>query len=77
MIRQLEGSVEKPDELERSRKLLDQQLVIQDWRIPGVGKVKRAKSIPDNAPSWWRGDEDASQTFMHSMGIVTMNRGRT
>jgi hypothetical protein len=31
----------------------------------------RRKDIPENAPAWWHGDEDASQSFFMAMGVIT------
>lgn len=31
----------------------------------------RDSSIPENAPAWWHGDEDASQSFFTAMGVMT------
>ncbi len=52
------------------RKLLDQRLQVGAWRTLGKPKP-RPVGAPDSAPSWWQGDEEASQTFLHAMGIVT------
>lgn len=61
---------------EKVRQLFDQHLEVNTWRTPGAErKRQRPKGVPDNAPSWWKGDEDASQTFLHAMGIVTTNGG--
>lgn len=57
----------------RTRRQLDQQLKTNAWRVPGTRRRRRV-DVPDTAPSWWRGDEDASQTFLHAMGIVTVDR---
>lgn len=54
----------------RPRRLLDQQLRVSEWRVPG-GAYRQRRTVP-NAPSWWRGDEDASQTFLHAMGVVSL-----
>lgn len=48
---------------------------VEEWRVPGDSvRVKQAAQqrqradIPIGAPSWWRGDEEASQTFLRGMG---------
>ena len=61
---------------ERPRILLDQQLKTREWRTVGRRRPRARRDVPSNAPAWWRGDEDASQTFLHAMGIVTTD-GRT
>lgn len=53
---------------ERYRRELDQQLQVGAWGLPGG--AYRQRSIAPSAPTWWRGDEDASQTFLHAMGVV-------
>lgn len=53
---------------ERPRYDFDHALDVRNWDIPG-GARKRV--IEEGAPSWWTGDEDASQQFLASMGVVT------
>lgn len=48
--------------------LLDGPLEVDTWEIPGR-RSRRELGISDDAPSWWRGDEDASQSFFKAMGI--------
>ena len=65
-----------PDEShpEKPRRDLDTLLQVDDWRVPGIRhRYRRPKPAPvevEKVPSWWRGDEDASQTFMYAMGVV-------
>lgn len=50
------------------RSELDESLRIGDWATPGrVVSYQRRES---GAPSWWTNDEEASQSFLQSMGIV-------
>jgi hypothetical protein len=42
---------------------------VRDWDTPG-GVRQRVDIVP-GAPSWWTGDEDASQQFLMSMGVMT------
>lgn len=65
MTRRLETDQKNPN---RSRRELDQKLRVNTWRLPG-GAYRRRQIVP-NAPVWWKGDEDASQTFLHAMGVV-------
>jgi hypothetical protein len=57
---------------EQPRRLLDQTLQVNEWRTVGRSRKIR-KNVPDNAPSWWQGDEEASQSFLQSMRIVVAN----
>lgn len=52
---------------ERPRHDFDRALNVHDWTTPG-GARKRV--IIEGAPSWWNGDEDASQQFLASMGVM-------
>lgn len=75
MLKTMMANAKDNDEAKRLRKLLDQELNVNEWRVPGTTRTRRRKEI-DTAPSWWRGDEDASQTFLHAMGIVVRDRGK-
>jgi hypothetical protein len=55
---------------ERPRRLLDQTLDVGEWRTIGRPHRSKTDEVPDNAPSWWQGDEEASQAFLQSMRIV-------
>lgn len=56
---------------ERPRQELDQELDTSAWHVPGGPEVKATpREKEPGAPSWWRGDEDASQMFLQSMGVV-------
>jgi hypothetical protein len=67
LTRRLEHDEKMPD---RPRRRLNQQLDVGAWRVPG-GAYRQRRDVP-RAPSWWRGDEDASQTFLHAMGVVSL-----
>lgn len=54
----------------RTRRELDRHLEVRDWRLPGGAYRRRIES--STTPLWWRGDEDASQTFLHAMGVVSL-----
>lgn len=54
---------------------LSAPLHVDTWRHPGqVDEIRKPAEADDidgiPAPSWWRGDEDASQAFMTSMGVM-------
>jgi hypothetical protein len=53
------------------RRRLDQTLEVARWSVPGGGTTfrQRLREREPNAPDWWLGDEDASQSFMESMGV--------
>jgi len=67
MTRRLESDERNP---RRPRTQLDQQLEVGTWRLPG-GAYRRRQDT-SHVPTWWRGDEDASQTFLHAMGVVSL-----
>lgn len=54
---------------ERPREELDDELDVASWRVPGRRAVVPAAPVNPDAPSWWHGDEDASQTFLAAMGV--------
>jgi hypothetical protein len=67
MIKRLAYDKDRPT---RPRANLDQQLEVGTWKMPG-GAYRQRQAVP-NSPGWWRGDEDASQTFLHAMGVVSL-----
>jgi hypothetical protein len=67
MVQRLEPDKQNPN---RPRRELDQKLQVNTWRLPG-GAYRHRKVAP-NTPIWWKGDEDASQTFLHAMGVVNV-----
>jgi hypothetical protein len=56
------------------RQRLDNVLGVRRWIVPrsGVNVAVPATfdDVPLNAPAWWFGDEDASQTFLAEMGVT-------
>jgi hypothetical protein len=46
--------------------MLDDPLGVEDWPRPGREAVGE---IVEGAPSWWRGEEEASASFLRSMGV--------
>lgn len=67
MIERLDYDNDQP---ERPRRELDRILEVDAWYAPGTRARKTTGDRSDNAPHWWRGDEDASQSFLLSMGVV-------
>jgi hypothetical protein len=54
------------DEKRDRRADLDRAFLVHEWRNPF------SEPLPTvvEGPSWWRGEEDASQQFMASMGVM-------
>lgn len=46
----------------------DASLSVDAWSLPGG--EPRAVAHTDGSPWWWRGEEDASISFLSSMGVV-------
>jgi hypothetical protein len=57
---------ETPD---RARKRFDGQLGVRNWALPGTEHQQPDQTRDPKAPWWWEGAEDASQTFLKSMGV--------
>lgn len=57
----------EPEEAAQQR--LDAELDVRRWQSPGQAAPEPV-DVEDGAPWWWRGDEDASQTFLASQGAV-------
>jgi anti-sigma factor ChrR (cupin superfamily) len=74
MLERLERDEKQPG---RPRTVLDQQLQTREWRAPGKRVQRKRVDTPNDAPAWWKGDEDASQTFLHNMGIVMTDGSKT
>lgn len=70
MIRRLPYDEKNPG---RPRRELDQTLEVQTWRVPGAAGAPRAGR--SSAPTWWRGDEEASQSFLQAMGVISATGG--
>lgn len=67
MIQRLEVDEKQPD---RPRREFDHALEVDAWWLPGV-RPRPRRVVDRTAPYWWRGDEDASQSFMQAMGVNT------
>lgn len=60
------GEREKEEDVHRR---LDRDLGVARWGTP----VRAYEDLPagePGAPSWWHGDEDASQSFLSSQGVT-------
>lgn len=49
----------------------DDLLKIHTWPVPRTqhGTKRYQEKATSTAPSWWQGDEEASQSFMMAMGV--------
>jgi hypothetical protein len=66
----------KPDEegnTSASRKDLDDKLGVIRWQVPGGGNKFAEVEIEAGAPSWWAGDEEASQASLAAMRAMGAN----
>jgi hypothetical protein len=66
-LQHLRHNAQSPDQ---PKQQYDANLKVREWTPPG-GAVVRNSDIPENAPMWWHGDEDASQSFFTAMGVIT------
>jgi hypothetical protein len=57
---------EKPD---TARRRFDGQLDVRAWATPG-SETREPDPLEPGAPWWWSGAEDASQSFLKSMGVT-------
>lgn len=66
----------KPDEegnTSASRKELDDKLGVIRWQVPGGSNKYADAVIEEGAPSWWAGDEEASQASLAAMRAMGAN----
>lgn len=66
----------KPDEegnVSASRTELDQELAVVRWQVPGGANEYADVKIEQGAPSWWAGDEEASQSSLAAMRAMGAN----
>ena len=55
---------------EQARAKLDADLGVSAWAVPGRARQTFEPAPDDGAPWWWRGAEDASQSFLAAMGVT-------
>lgn len=55
---------------EKPRQDFDRDMAITSWQLPGGAYVP--VNVEAGTPSWWHGDEDASQSFLQSVGVITV-----
>lgn len=61
--------IAQAEDYEDRRRSLDLALGVTSWPGPVGVRPRRDPAIPDSVPDWWRGDEEASQSFLREMGI--------
>lgn len=54
---------------EAARRVFDSQLGVTGWATPGRD-ARPAEPREPGAPWWWQGADEASDTFLKSMGVV-------
>lgn len=66
MVSQLDYDEERVS-YEQARTEFDRLLQVEAWGSP----LQPAPTVPavSEGPWWWRGDEDASQSFLREMGV--------
>jgi hypothetical protein len=53
---------------------LDRWLETSIWPAPGTRRViYQVEDRDPNAPDWWHGDEEATTTFLKSMGVKSVD----
>lgn len=55
----------RPEDIRRS---FDNDLEVAQWRTPFTAEPD-TDDRPEGAPSWWVSDEEASGSFLASMGV--------
>jgi hypothetical protein len=55
------------DDPEEVRLQFNRDLSVLRWQVPGGGNKYAEVEIEEGAPSWWAGDEEASQSALASM----------
>ena len=54
---------------DQARARFDADLGVSAWALPGRDRRDTAQQQDPGAPWWWHGAEDASQSFLTSMGV--------
>ena len=65
--------VREKETYEQACEKLNRELGVNDWSTPfATSNITKPLAIDApglNAPAWWHGDEEASQSFLQAMGI--------
>lgn len=67
--RRMLDHVEVHDDGTTERPKLDSDLGVTAWAVPGRRPAAPAAPRDPNAPSWWHGDEEASQGWLAAAGV--------
>lgn len=68
MIQRLDqGDEEDPNRGEAARREFDATLGVTLWTSPLSPVILQ---VPTEGPWWWRGDEEASSSFLSEMGVT-------
>ena len=62
-------SPEEDQEYEDVRRELDDVLDVAAWRSSRRARAPERPPVDEGAPSWWHGDEDASVSFLKTVGV--------
>lgn len=54
---------------EEARRSFDNDLGVTGWTTPGRSRTFERAPEDEGAPLWWHGAEEASQSFLSSLGI--------
>ncbi|MEU9323186.1 hypothetical protein AB0D91_05140 [Streptomyces canus] len=54
----------------QARARFDADLGVSAWALPGRDRREPEPQQDTGAPWWWTGAEDASQSFLASMGVA-------
>jgi len=54
---------------EAAQKQFDALLSVAGWALPGASSIT-AVAREEGAPWWWEGEQDASESFLRSMGVT-------
>ena len=52
---------------------LDRALEVSAWITPTTRKIYSDLTAPLGAPAWWHGDEEATDAFLHGMGVNSLD----
>ena len=65
MVQRLDiGENDKPEDVRRE---FDNDLGVIRWQVPGDGNKYADVVVEEGAPSWWAGNEEASQSTLNAM----------
>lgn len=70
MLQRLDYDSGKEGAAEAARKKLDHELKVKRWRITPQDADPYAGAVTEpNAPWWWDGGAEASDSFLTAMGV--------